>query len=112
MPSLPSHAPGVALQRIVREFGQAARLLPGLHGRLQARAAHGMKGGANMSEIMGMNDKIRALINQPMENMKPHERVAFEMLVTYTYIEGFRDGYAKGYVEANLDGIAQEGKER
>ena len=53
-----------------------------------------------MSEIVNMSNKVRALVDQMAAKATFGERVMFEMIITFAYTEGFKDGYAKGYTES------------
>ena len=58
-----------------------------------------------MSDIVDMSHKIRLLVGEVTKLLEPGERVTFEMMATYIYTEGFKDGYAKGYIEANTEQV-------
>ena len=56
-----------------------------------------------MSEIVQMNKKLNEMIKTLGVNQTAGERVAFEMMMTFAYTEGFKDGYARGFVEDFCD---------
>ena len=53
-----------------------------------------------MSEIVQMNQKLNEMISVLGINQKPGERVCFEMMMTFAYTEGFKDGYARAFAES------------
>lgn len=62
-----------------------------------------------MSEIVNMSNKLRALVDGMGSKASFGDRVVFEMILTFAYTEGFKDGYAKGYTES-IDAPPKEGE--
>ena len=62
-----------------------------------------------MSEIVNMSNKLRALVDEMGSKASFGDRVVFEMILTFAYTEGFKDGYAKGYTEALFEPKEDEG---